>query len=161
VTGRTVSVRALARRTVPGALAAAALVALAAPAAAAPGGPGVNPAAYCEQHHYTFTTWDGRVRDAWWIPLEASGEQGLYRFPIESAAGCVSTVAAGMSDGFVPGSEISLPAARAQCGYLEQVRGLRYPTTMYGIAVHNRTGCAHVLVDALAVLPPPASGPPV
>ena len=66
-----------------------------------------------------------------------------------------------MSDGFVPGNEISLPAARAQCEYLEQVRGLRYPTTMYGTQVHNRTGCAHVLVDALAVLPPPASGPPV
>lgn len=142
---------------------AAATLSVAAPAAAAAerGGPGVNPAAYCAEHHYTFTTWDGRTRDAWWIPLEAAGTQGQYRFPVESAAGCVSTVAAGMRGGWVAGSAISLPAARAQCQYLEQERGLTYPTSMHGTAVHNRTGCAHVLLDALAVMPPPVNGPPV
>jgi hypothetical protein len=121
----------------------------------------VNPAAYCAEHHYTWTSWDGRTLDAWWIPLEAAGKPGQYRFPILSAAGCVSTVAAGMEDGFVPASTISLPAARAQCAWLEQVRGLSYPTVMYGTAVHNRTGCAQVLLDALAVMPPPVGGPPV
>lgn len=141
-------------------LAGTALLSAAAPASAT-GGPGVNPAAYCEEHHYTATTWDGRVLDAWWIPLEAAGQQGRYRFPILSAQGCVSTVAAGMQDGFVAGSDISLPAARAQCAWLEQVRGLTYPTVMHGTAVHNRTACAQVLQRALAVMPPPPGGPPV
>lgn len=138
--------------------AAASLVALAVPAAA---GPGVNPAAYCDEHHFTFVTWDGRERDAWWIPLEAAGRQGQYRFPIESASGCVSTVASGMRDGWVAGAAVSVPAARAQCEYLETELGLSYPTVMFGTPVHNRSGCAHLLLDALAVLPPPASGPPL
>ncbi len=130
----------------------------AAPASAAE----VSPAAYCQEHHYTFTTWDGRVRDAYWIPLRSTaGEQGLYRFPIESFAGCVSTVANGMQDGFVSSDAISLPAARAQCGYLEAELGLSYPTSMRGTWVKNRTECAKYLQQVLSVLPPPADGPPV
>jgi hypothetical protein len=138
--------------------AATSLVGLAGPAAA---GPGVNPAAYCEDHHFTFVTWDGRERDAWWIPLEAAGTKGQYRFPVESAAGCISTVASGMRDGWVAGASVSMPAARAQCEYLESELGLKYPTVMLRTPVHNRSGCAHVLLGALAVIPPPASGPPL
>jgi len=141
-------------------LAGAAVLAAAPPASAA-GGPGVNPAAYCEEHHYTARSWDGRVLDAWWIPLEAAGQQGRYRFPILSAEGCVSTVAAGMQDGYVAGSDISLPAARAQCAWLEQVRGLAYPAVIHGTTVQNRTACGQVLLRALAVMPPPPGGPPV
>lgn len=130
------------------------------PAAAA--GPSGSPARYCDEHHFVGTTWDGRVLDAYWIPLRSAGKAGDFRFPILSLQGCVSTVAAGMgADGFVASSEISLPAAAAQCAWLEEVRGLSYPTTMYGTAVHNRTGCAKVLQSALAVLPPPPGGPPV
>lgn len=122
----------------------------------------VNPAAYCRKHHYTFTTWDGRVRDAYWVPLRSTaGEQGHYRFPIESFAGCVSTIAAGMQDGYVASDAISLPAARAQCAYLENELGLSYPTSMRGTWVHNRTACARYLQEALSVMPPPQDGPPV
>jgi len=154
-----VSLRSLAGGGATGVLAATAVLTAVTPAVA--GDPGVQPAAYCAEHHYTWTSWDGRTLDAWWIPLEAAGQQGRYRFPILSAAGCVSTVAAGMEDGFVPASAISLPAARAQCSWLEQVRGLSYPTVMHGTTVHNRTACAQVLLEALAVMPPPAGGPPV
>jgi hypothetical protein len=140
--------------------AVAAVLAPAAPAAAG-GGPGVNPAAYCDANHYTFLTWDLRERDAYWIPLVSAGQQGLYRFPIESFEGCVSTVAAGMHDGFVPSADISLPAARAQCAYLEAELGLTYPAVMRGTTVRNRTGCAQYLQVALTQMPPPADGPPV
>lgn len=131
-------------------------------AAAAADTPAASPAAYCTEHRFVATTWDGRTLDAYWIPLRSAGQAGDFRFPILSLQGCVSTVAAGMGeDGFVASSAISVPAAAAQCAWLEQVRGLRYPTTMYGTDVHNRTGCAKVLQAALAVLPPPPGGPPV
>lgn len=146
-------------------IAATALLALGLvpPAAAdASGRSAVNPAAYCTANHFVATTWDGRTLDAWWIPLRSAGKAGDFRFPILSFQGCVSTVAAGMgADGFVDSSKISLPAASAQCAWLETVRGLSYPTVMYGTPVHNRTGCAKVLQAALAVLPPPPGGPPV
>ena len=143
-----------------GVAAAAAVLTPAAAAAADP--PDSSPAAYCTEHHFVATTWDGRTLDAYWIPLRSAGQAGDYRFPILSLQGCVSTVAAGMGDdGFVASSAISVPAAAAQCAWLEEVRGLRYPTSMYGTAVHNRTGCAKVLQSALAVLPPPPGGPPV
>jgi len=130
-------------------------------ASPAEGSPGVNPAAYCSANHATFTTWDGRTRTAYWVPLESAGQQGQYRFPIESFAGCVSTVAAGMEGGWVPSTGISLPAARAQCAYLERELGLTYPTTMRGTPVQNRTECAKYLQVALTRMPPPADGPPV
>ncbi len=132
----------------------------AAPAAAAP--QATSPAQYCHEQHATWTTWDGRTREAYWVPLQSTaGQQGQYLFPIESFPGCVSTVSAGLLDGWVRSDRISLPAARAQCAYLEQELGLSYPTLMRGTPVHNRTACARYLQGALAVLPPPADGPPV
>lgn len=131
---------------------------------AAPGhaaGPGVSPAAYCREHRQVATSWDGRVLDAYWVPLLSAGQAGLYRFPLLTLDGCVSTVAAGMADGYVASTAISLPAARAQCAWLEEVRGVRYPTTIFGSEVTNRTACGKALLRALAVLPPPPGGPPV
>lgn len=122
----------------------------------------MEPARYCSQNHLTFTTLDGRVRDAFWIPLvSTAGQQAEIRFPIESFAGCVSTVAAGMTSGYVSSAAISLPAARAQCAYLEAELGLTYPAVMRGTLVKHRTECAKYLQVALTQMPPPVDGPPV
>lgn len=141
------------------ALALGGLTVVAAPSSA--GGPGVNPADYCRANHVTAESWDGRVLDAYWVPLRSQGEVGQARFPLLSLAGCISSVAVGMDGGWVDSTSISVPAAREQCAWLEQRPGFGYPTRMFGTEVHNRTGCAHALLGALAVMPPPAGGPPV
>jgi hypothetical protein len=122
----------------------------AAAGSAAAGGPGVNPADYCRDNRFVAASWDGRVLDAYWIPLRSQGVVGQARFPILSLAGCVSSVAVGMGGGWVDSTAISVPAAREQCAWLEQRPGFGYPTRMFGSTVHNRTACAHALLGALA-----------
>lgn len=134
----------------------------AAPAHAA--GAEVNPARFCDSHFFEWTTFDGRVIEAYWVPMRSTATSGaqVIGFSIESRAGCISTVAAGLRDGVVASDAFSLPATMAQCAYLEQAFGLTYPALLYGrFEVRNRTECGQVLRELLAVLPPPTNGPPL
>lgn len=131
------------------------------PPAAASAGPGVNPARYCDESFFEWTTFDGRVIEAYWVPMR-SATGVLLGFSIEAREGCISTVAGGMRDGVVSSSRFTVPATRAQCAYLEEEFGLTYPTRLYGkFDVRNRTECGLVLRELLAILPPPTNGPPL
>lgn len=133
-------------------------------AAPAHAGAEVNPARFCDSHFFEWTTFDGRVIEAYWVPMRSTATSGaqVIGFSIESRAGCISTVAAGLRDGVVASDAFSLPATMAQCAYLEQVFGLTYPALLYGrFEVRNRTECGQVLRELLAVLPPPTNGPPL
>ncbi len=128
------------------------------------GGAEANPARFCDEHFFEWTTFDGRVIEAYWVPMRstATSEATTIGFSIESRAGCISTVAAGLRNGVVASDAFSLPATKAQCAYLEETFGLTYPTLLYGrFEVRNRTQCGHVLRELLAILPPPEHGPPL
>lgn len=134
------------------------------PASAQAAGAQVNPARYCATHFFEWTTFDGRVIEAYWVPMRSTATAGspVIGFSIESWAGCVSTVAAGLRDGVVASDSFTIPATMAQCAYLEESLGLTYPALLYGrFEVRNRAECGQVLQDLLAVLPPPANGPPL
>ena len=124
-----------------------------------------SPAAYCDDHFFEYVTTGNRVIEAYWVPMryiDAQGQAQLVGFPIESRQGCISTLARGLSDGAVDAARFSLPAASSQCEYLEETFGITYPFVLYGqYEARNRTQCAHLLQDLLAVMPPPTNGPPL
>jgi hypothetical protein len=134
-------------------------------AAPASAGPGLNPTAYCDSHYFEYLTTGNRVVEAYWVPMQYIDEGGqpqLVGFPIESREGCISTLARGLRNGAVDSGRFSLPATRAQCQYLEETFGITYPFVFYGqFEARNRTECGQILQDLLAVLPPPANGPPL
>ena len=143
-------------------IALAGLFGASAPATA---GPGLNPAAYCDEHFFTAETTGNRVLEAYWVPmryLDEDGQERLIGFPIESRQGCISTLARGLRNGAVESGRFSLPATTAQCQYLEETFGVTYPFVLYGqFEARNRTECGQILQDLLAVLPPPTHGPPL
>lgn len=141
-----------------------AVVSMTLPSASWALGPEVSPARYCDSHFFEWTTFDGRVIEAYWVPMRSTATTGdaVIGFSIESRAGCISTVAAGLRGGVVTSDAFSIPATTAQCAYLEESFGLTYPTVLYGrFEVRNRADCGQVLRRLLAVLPPPVNGPPL
>lgn len=134
------------------------------PAAGHATGTEVNPARFCDSHYFEWTSFDGRVLEAYWVPMRSTATTGaqVIGFSIESRAGCISTVASGLRNGVVASDAFTIPATMAQCRYLEEALGLRYPALLYGrLEVRNRAQCGQVLRDLLAVLPPPTNGPPL
>jgi hypothetical protein len=133
--------------------------------AAPPAASASSPAAYCDEHFFEYVTTGNRIVEAYWVPmryLDAQGQPQLVGFPIESRQGCISTLARGLSDGAVDAARFSLPAASSQCEYLEETFGITYPLVLYGqYTARNRTQCAHILQELLAVMPPPTNGPPL
>jgi hypothetical protein len=127
-------------------------------------GVAVNPARYCDTHFFEWETFDGRRIEAYWVPMRSTASSGssTIGFSIESRAGCISTVAAGLRDGVVASDRFTIPATMAQCAYLEEAFGLTYPAVLYQrFHVRNRAECGQVLRDLLAVLAPPKDGPPL
>jgi len=131
----------------------------------APAESGPSPAAYCDSHFFEYVTTGNRVVEAYWVPMryvDAQGQAQLVGFPIESRQGCISTLARGLTAGAIDAARFSLPAASSQCQYLEETFGVTYPLVLYGqYEARNRIHCAHILQDLLAVMPPPAHGPPL
>ena len=117
-------------------------------------------------HFFEHLTTGNRIVEAYWVPMRYIDSQGNAQpvgFPIESRQGCISTLARGLTGGAVDAARFSLPAASSQCHYLEETFGITYPPLLlYGqYEARNRTQCAHILQDLLAVMPPPTHGPPL
>ena len=127
------------------------------------GGTGGDPARFCDDHFFEWTTFDGRVIEASWVPMGSLATSGstTIGFSIESRGGCISTVAAGLRDGVVASDAFSLPATTAQCAYLEETFGLSIPNT--SLRTFRRTqphrGAASCYVNFSRSCLPPAAWP--